>query len=471
MPKKEIIMFDKIIYQDRRNILKQRMESGLVLLLGHAESPVNFADNSYRFRQDSSFLYYSGIRHPDLALVLDCDTGQERLFGHDYSIDEIVWMGSQPSIALRAGESGIEGSMDLSHLKGVLGTAVKQGRPVHFLPPYRDHHKIRLMELMGAPLCAMEGMASLELIQAVVAQRLYKSDEEVAQIEKAVNTTVGMHATAITMALPGMTEARVAAEVERVARAFDHELSFPIIATINGQTLHNHYHGNILKEGQLFLLDAGAETAMGYAGDLTTTFPVAPTFTVRQRDVYEIVLAAQDKAVSLLAPGIPFKEIHFAACLELAKGMKDLGLMRGDMLSAVEAGAHAMFFPSGLGHLMGLDVHDMENLGEVWVGYDGEPKSDQFGLKSLRLARPLEEGFVLTVEPGIYFIPQLMDMWRSERRFAEFINYDALDEYRDFGGIRNEENYLITETGSRRLGKAKPRSVREVESLRAVAFG
>jgi len=465
------IMFNKNIYQDRRNVLRHRISTGLVLFLGHAESPVNFADNCYRFRQDSSFLYYTGISHPDLALVLDCDTGQECLFGHDYTMDEIVWMGPQPSIAQRAGQSGINGTMDIFHLKSVLETAVKQGRPVHFLPPYRDHHKIRLMELMGTPLCAMEGMASLELIQAVVAQRLYKSDEEVAQIESAVNTTVGMHATAITMALPGMTEARVAAEVERVAKAFDHELAFPIIATVNGQTLHNHDHCNVLKEGQLFLLDAGAETLMGYAGDLTTTFPVSPAFTNQQRDIYEIVLSAHDKAVSLLAPGTPFKEIHFAACLELAKGLKDLGLMKGDVASAVEAGAHAMFFPTGLGHLMGLDVHDMENLGEVWVGYDGEPKSDQFGLKALRLARALEEGFVLTIEPGIYFIPQLMDMWRSEGRFSEFINYDALEAYRAFGGIRNEENYLITKTGYRRLGKAKPRTVHEVESLRAVAFG
>ncbi|WP_084071581.1 aminopeptidase P family protein [Desulfocicer vacuolatum] len=464
-------MFDKNIYQDRRNILKKRVKNGLVLFLGHGESPVNFTDNCYRFRQDSTFLYYAGISHPDLALVLDCDTGQEYLFGRDYTMDEIVWMGARPSIARRGAQSGITNTLDMSHLKKVLSTAVKQGRPVHFLPPYRDHHKICLMELMGAPLCAMEGMASLELIQAVVAQRLYKSNEEVAEIESAVNTTVGMHATAVTTALPGMTEARVAAEVERVAKAFDHWLSFPIIATVNGQTLHNHDQSNMLREGQLFLLDAGAETAMGYAGDLTTTFPVSPAFTTQQRDIYEIVLAAQDKAVSLLAPGISFKEVHFAAALEIARGLKDLGLMKGDVAGAVEAGAHAMFFPTGLGHLMGLDVHDMENLGEVWVGYDGAPKSEQFGLKSLRLARPLEPGFTLTVEPGIYFIPQLMEMWQKEGRFSQFINYHALEAYTGFGGIRNEENYLITDKGSRRLGKAKPRTVREIESLRTVAFG
>jgi Xaa-Pro aminopeptidase len=463
-------MFDKGTYQDRRDALKKKVGRGVILLLGHGESPMNFADNCYRFRQDSTFLYYAGIRHPDLALLIDCDSGHEILFGDDYTIDQIVWTGPQPSISQRAEKSGISNTQPLAHLKEMLTSTRQQNRPVHFLPPYRHHHKLKLMELMGVPLCAMETMASQALIRAVVDQRIYKSDQEMAEIEKAVNTSVGMHATAMTSAMPGMTEGRVAAEVERVAKAFNHNLSFPIIATINGQTLHNHDHGNTLKEGQLFLLDAGAETAMGYAGDLSSTFPVAPTFTDNQRQVYEIVLKAHEKAVSMLKPGIPFKEVHLAACLEIARGMKDLGLMKGNMESAVEAGAHAMFFPCGLGHMMGLDVHDMENLGEEWVGYDHAPKSEQFGLKSLRLARTLEPGFVLTVEPGIYFIPELMDLWQSENRFTEFLNYDRLRAYRNFGGIRNEENYLITATGNRLLGKPKPKSVKEVESLRAVAF-
>jgi len=464
-------MFKKEIYQDRRNGLKKRIGRGIILLLGHADSPMNFADNSYRFRQDSSFLYYAGISHPDLALVMDCETGHEILFGNDYTIDEVVWMGPSPTISNRAANSGINDTQPLANLKEVLASATRKGRPVHFLPPYRDHHKISMMELMGVPLCSMDTMASLALIQAVVKQRSYKSDFEVIEIEKAVNTSVGMHATAMTTALPGMTEARVAAEVERVAKAFDHDLSFPIIATINGQTLHNHYHGNILQTGQLFLLDAGAETSMGYAGDLSSTFPVSPTFTEKQRQVYEIALAAHGKAIQMLAPGIEFREIHLAACLEIAKGMKDLGLMKGNMESAVEAGAHAMFFPCGLGHMMGLDVHDMENLGEDWVGYGELFRSEQFGLKSLRLARKLEKGFVLTIEPGIYFIPELMDLWRSKKRFMEFINYERLNDYRDFGGIRNEENFLITETFHRLLGKPKPKSVKEVENLRALAFG
>ena len=464
-------MFSKEIYQDRRNLLKTKVNRGIILLLGNSKTPINFKDNCYRFRQDSTFLYYAGISQPDLALVLDCDTGHEILFGNDYTIDQIVWMGQQPTIATKAAQTAIFDTQPRSNLKQVLDAAVNQGRPVHFLPPYGDHHKICLMELMGAPLCSMESMASLALIRSVVDQRIYKSDLEVAEIEKAVNTSVGMHATAMTFALPGMTEARVAAEVERVAKAFDHELAFATIATTKGQTLHNHDRSNTLELGQLFLLDAGAETAMGYAGDLSSTFPVAPTFTDKQRRIYEITLAAHEKAVSMLAPGVEFKEIHLGASLVIAQGMKELGLMKGNMEDAVKEGAHAMFFPCGLGHMMGLDVHDMENLGETWVGYDGTPKSQQFGLKSLRLARPLEPDFVLTVEPGIYFIPELMDLWKKENKFTEFIDYEQLNQYRDFGGIRNEENYLVTETGHRVLGKPKPKSVKEVESLRSVAFG
>lgn len=463
-------MFDKDIYQDRRKRLKTRVGRGIILFMGNSDSPVNFKDNCYPFRQDSTFLYYGGIRHPDLALVLDCDTGHEILFGNDFTIDQVVWMGAQPSIAALGCQTGVTDVQPLINLKLILDAALNQGRPVHFLPPYRDQHRIKLFELMGAPLRSMDNMASIALIRAVIDQRIYKSDMEVAQIEQAVNTSVGMHATAMTMALPGMTEARVAAEVERVAKAFDHTLAFPIIATVNGQTLHNHCHENTLKPGQLFLLDAGAENAMGYAGDLSSTFPVAPTFTEKQRQVYATVLAAQDRAVSMLAPGVSFKEIHLRASLEIAQGMKDLGLMRGNIEDAVGLGAHAMFFPCGLGHMMGLDVHDMENLGETFVGYDDQLKSEQFGLKSLRLARPLEPGFVLTVEPGVYFIPELMDLWEKEDRFKEFIDYERLGNYRDFGGIRNEENYLITATGYRTIGKQKPRTIKEVEGLRAVAF-
>jgi Xaa-Pro aminopeptidase len=276
-----------------------------------------------------------------------------------------------------------------------------------------------------------------------------------------------MHTAAMRMARPGMLESEIAAEVERIAVAAGGRISFPVIATVHGETLHNHYHGNTLADGDLFLLDAGAETALGYAGDLSSTFPISPTFSDRQRTIYEIQLAAYDAAVAKLAPGVTNREVHFTAARVITEGMKDLGLMKGDTDDALEAGAHAMFFPCGVGHMMGLDVHDMENLGEVHVGYGGEAKSTQFGLKSLRLGRELEPGFVITIEPGIYFVPQLMDLWRSQNHNAEFLDFDALDEWRDFGGIRNEEDYLITADGARRLGKAKPLTIDEIEALRA----
>jgi Xaa-Pro aminopeptidase len=309
--------------------------------------------------------------------------------------------------------------------------------------------------------------ASLEFIRAVIDQRAVKTEEEIAELDAAVDVSVEMHRAAMAMARPGMLESEIAAEVERVAVAAGGRPSFPVIATVHGETLHNHFHGNTLTEGDLFLLDCGAETAMGYAGDLSSTFPVSPHFSDRQRLIYEMQLTSYEKAISMLAPGTTNRDVHFAAARVIAEGMKELGLMRGNIDDALEAGAHAMFFPCGVGHMMGLDVHDMENLGEVYVGYDGQPKSTQFGLKSLRLGRELEPGFVITVEPGIYFIPQLMDLWRSENHCSEFLDFEALDQWRDFGGIRNEEDYLITADGARRLGKAKPLTIDEVEALRS----
>ncbi|MCW9078524.1 MAG: M24B family metallopeptidase, partial [Gammaproteobacteria bacterium] len=326
---------------------------------------------------------------------------------------------------------------------------------------------VLLHEMLGVPLREAAEKASLEFICAVVDQRSIKSDEEIVELDRAVDTSVEMHLAAMRMARPGMLESEIAAEVEHVAVAAGGRISFPVIATIHGETLHNHDHGNTLSDGDLFLLDAGAETAMGYAGDLSSTFPVSPTFSERQRTIYELQLAAYDAAVSMLGPGVPNRDVHFAAARVIADGMKGLGLMKGDIDEALAAGAHAMFFPCGVGHMMGLDVHDMEDLGEVHVGYGGEAKSTQFGLKSLRLARELEPGFVITIEPGIYFVPQLMDLWRSQNHCAEFLDFDALERWRGFGGVRNEEDYLITTDGARRLGKAKPLTIDEIEVLRS----
>ena len=459
-------MFNKQIYIQRRKTLIEKIGSGLVLLLGNDESPMNYADNGYHFRQDSSFLYYFGIDFPGLTGVIDVDNNQQIIFGNDFSIDDIVWMGPQTSMAERTLEAGIEKTLSTSELPKMLHEAQKKGREIHFLPPYRPENILKLQQLLFLHTETIQSKASLKLIKAVVSQREIKSLEEIIEIENAVNLSVDMHMGAMQFARPGMTEAQVAARVYEIAHAANCEISFPIIATINGQTLHNHYHGNVLKSGDLFLLDAGAESEMHYAGDLSSTFPVDLTFTAQQKVLYEMSLKAHQAAIDQLAPGVAFRQAHLAACRSIATSMKELGLMKGNVEDAVAQGAHALFMPCGTGHMMGLDVHDMENLGEVWVGYDGEPKSTQFGLKSLRLAKTLKPGHVFTIEPGIYFIPELMDKWQAEGKFNEFINWTEVRKFRTFGGIRNEEDFLITANGVQRLGKPKPKTVEEVESMR-----
>ena len=457
-------MFPKETYLKRRKKLKETVGSGLILLLGNDESPMNYADNTFHFRQDSSYLYFLGMNHPNLAGILDCDSGEEWIFGNDYTIDDFVWMGPQPTIAAQAEKFGISKTAPIIELTNRLKIAKNDGRKIHFLPPYRPENKIKLFEWLGLLPSEQQKMSSLELTKAVINQRNYKTDEEVEEIIKAANTSVDMHTLAMRMAKPGVSEAKITAAVQEVAVAAGGQTSFPIIATINGQTLHNHYHGNILSDGDLFLLDAGAETEMGYCADLSSTVAVNGKFSPKQKEIYEICLASHNTAIEMLKPGIMFKEVYFESARVIVRGLKDLGIMKGNVDDAIVNGAHAMFFPCGLGHMMGLDVHDMEDLGEVHVGYDGEPKSTQFGIKSLRLGRKLEPGFVLTIEPGIYFIPELIDKWKATNNNAEFYNFDKIEEYRSFNGLRNEENFLITETGHKLLGKTKPKTVEDVEA-------
>jgi len=459
-------MFDKETYIQRRKVLNETIGSGLILLLGNEESPMNYADNGYHFRQDSSFLYYFGIDFPGLAGVIDVENQRQIIFGDDYTIDDIVWMGSQPTIKERVSFGGINESLPLSELSKLISTAQQKGREIHFLPPYRPENKLKLQQLISLHPDEISSKSSLKLIRAVVSQREIKTSEEIVEIERGVNLSVDMHVGAMQLVRPGMTEAQIAARVYEIAHAADCEISFPIIATINGQTLHNHYHGNVLKRGDLFLLDAGAETGKHYAGDLSSTFPVDVIFTNQQKVIYEMSLKAHHAAIDQLAPGAPFLKAHLAACHSIAESMKELGLLKGNMEDAVEQGVHALFFPCGTGHMLGLDVHDMEDLGEVWVGYDGKPKSTQFGLKSLRLAKTLKPGHVFTIEPGIYFIPELMDKWQSEGRFKEYINWTEVQKYRNFGGIRNEEDFTITQDGVQRLGKMKPKTEEELDSVR-----
>lgn len=464
-------MFKPQTYIQRRKVLAEKTGSGLILLLGNDESPMNYADNGYHFRQDSTFLYYFGIDFPGLAALINVDSGQEIIFGNDYTIDDIVWMGPQPTITDRAAQSGVEKVLPLSELYKVVQAATLRSMEIHFLPPYRAEHKLQLQALLDLQPEQFAAKSSLKLIRAVVSQREIKTTEEIAEIERAVDLSVDMHVAAMQIARPGMTEAQIAARVYEIAHAANCEISFPIIATINGQTLHNHYHGNVLKSGDLFLLDAGAEVESHYAGDLSSTFPVDAAFTAQQKLIYKMSLEAHSAAINALVLNSPFRNAHLAACRSITENMKSLGLLKGSTNDIISNGVHALFLPCGTGHMMGLDVHDMENLGEVWVGYDGEPKSTQFGLKSLRFAKPLKAGHVFTIEPGIYFIPDLMDKWQAEGYFNDFVNWNEVQKFRNFGGIRNEEDYMMTENGAQRLGtKLKPKTVEEVEAIRRAAF-
>ena len=459
-------MFSKETYIARRKALKEKVGSGLLLFLGNNLTGMNYADNTYHFRQDSTFLYFFASDYEGLAAVIDIDNDKEIIFGNELTIDDIVWTGIQPTIKEKSERVGIEEIRPMADLATYVKTAQGKGQKVHFLPPYRGEHQVWLQELLGINPAEQAVSSSLEFIKAVVAQRNYKSEEEIAQIEEAVNVSVDMHCAAMRAVRPGTTEAEIVAVVQAEAQKHNFNLSFPVIATVNGQTLHNHAYGTTpLKEGQMFLLDSGCENAMHYAGDLTTTMPVGKQFTEQQRTVCNILRRAHLTALDNIKPGIEYREVHKLVLTEIAKGMIDLGLMKGDPVEATIKGATCMFMPHGLGHMMGLDVHDMENLGEVNVGYEeGRTKSPLFGWKSLRLAKALEPGFVFTVEPGIYFIPDLIDKWRAEKQFTDFICYDKLDAWKTFGGMRGEEDYYVFEGGARRLGKYKPMSPEEIEA-------
>lgn len=454
----------KETYASRRAELQRRLGSGLLLFLGNNEVGMNYADNTYHFRQDSTFLYYFGLDFSGLAAVIDIEEDRTIVFGNELTIDDIVWTGIQPTLSEKCRMVGVETSQPLSALKGYLEQSKHKGQPLHFLPPYRGDHQVWLQELTGIAPAAQPSSASVPLIKAIVDMRNHKSEDELEEIERAIDISAEMHLTAYRMARPGVEESEIAAAVAAVATRHGETLAFPTIATTQGQVLHNHGFIHTLHAGELFLLDAGAETKFHYAGDLSSTMPVSDQFSSRQAEIYEIHLSSFWAAVDCLHPGTPFRTAHIAAATKIAEGMKSLGLMKGDPAEAAEIGAYALFFPCGLGHMMGLDVHDMENLGEQYVGYsDDMVKSTQFGFKSLRLARSLEPGFVFTVEPGIYFIPELIDRWKSEKRFEDFICYDKLDSWRDFTGLRNELNYVITADGARLLGKVKkPMSIAEV---------
>jgi Xaa-Pro aminopeptidase len=460
-------MFSSHTYKERRSKLKSLVGSGMIILPGNEEVGMNYHDNVYHFRQDSSFLYYTGIDRFNLFFVIDIDNDSEILFGDDLTVDQVIWTGPVDTLSYIASKSEIINVQPYSRISEVLKTAVRHKQQIHFLYPYRSEMVIKLSEWLNIPWHSLRERTSLSLTRAIIAQRSYKSHEEVVELDNAVDLTSAMQLKAIQLSQPGIKEYAIAGQLEGVAISEGGQLSFPTILTVNGQYLHIHAGSNVLKEGQMVLCDCGAESCMHYAGDMTRTFPVNKRFTDQQRGLYEIVLNAQESAVAALRPGILFKDVHFLACVKLAEGLKQVGLLKGDMKEAVSLGVHTLFFQCGLGHMLGLDVHDMENLGEEYVGYtETIKKSTEFGWRSLRLGRKLEEGFVVTIEPGIYIVPELIDLWQSQQKHKDFINYAKVNSLRSFGGIRIEEDYFISASGSRLLGKPFAKTVHEIEALK-----
>lgn len=459
-------MFKSDVYVKRRDELRKKMKTGLALFIGNVESPLNYPANTYHFRQDSDFLYYFGLDLPGFAGLLDFDSGKDKIFGNDFDMDDIVWMGPQPTVKELALKCGVTITVPMAKLEETIKDAVSKRRKVHFLPPYRGETKMTLGSLLKENPCQMKTLASGDLIKAVISMRSIKEKAEIEEIERAIEIAYEMHVTAMKMCRPGVKEQDIFGTIEGIALAKGGGTSFPIILSMNGQTLHNHAHGNLLKKGKMMVTDAGAETNMHYSSDITRTTPVGGKFSSMQKEIYEIVLKANTEAIKATRPGISNRDVHFMACRIIASGLKDLGLMKGDVDEAVAAGAHALFMPHGLGHMMGLDVHDMEALGENNIGYDSDVKrSDQFGLAFLRFALPYQPGHVFTIEPGCYFIPELIELWKSENMFKDFINYSKIDKYMPIGGIRIEDDVLITEKGHKLLGKPIPKTVKEIESV------
>lgn len=462
-------MFSKEVYVNRRNVLRSKMESGLLLFLGTSEAAVNYPGNTYKYRQDSTFNYYFGLTDPDFAAIMDIESGEEIIFGNDVDIDDIIWMGPQPLVSDKAASVGVSKSMPFGNLEKVVSEAKAKGRKIHFLPPYRYRNMILLNKMLGVGFDEMKSAASEEFIKAVVSMRLIKEQCEIEEIDKACNIGYAMHYTAMKMAKLGMVEQQLVGVMEGIAASEGLMPSFPIILSQNGETLHNHTHHQILTEGRMIVIDAGAETNSNYTSDFTRTIPCSGKFTQKQKDIYDIVSAGNDLALAMARPGITYTEVHQAVSRLMAQGLVNLGLLKGDVDEIVAAGAHSLFMPHGLGHNMGMDVHDMEDLGENYVGYDDKYKrSTQFGLGSLRMGKMLEPGHVITDEPGIYFIPALIEKWKNEGINTRFVNFPLLEKYYDFGGIRIEDDLLITEKGCRLLGsKRLPHTTEEVEAAMA----
>ena len=463
-------MFSKEIYVKRRELLRERVSrGGIILLPGNSDPSRNYPDNCYHFRQDSNFLYFFGLQNPDMVGLLDIEAGEDWLFCDDLSMDDIIWTGPQPTVKELGERCGISNTAPLAALQEKLSMAIKRGRHIHFLPPYRGDNKLKLCRWLGLSPDMIADRISIELAIAVVSLRDKKSPEEIREIEDACEIGYLMHTTAMKMCRPGAKEREIAGAIEGIALQYGEGVSFSSIVTQHGETLHNHNYNGILESGRMLLVDAGAENIMNYCSDFTRTYPVNGRFSPMQRDIYNIVLAANTHAFNIAAPGMLYKDVHLAAVKVIIEGLISLGLVKGNADDAVANGVHALFMPHGLGHLMGLDVHDMEDIGEKYVGYDLETeRSSQLGVSNLRMARRLQVGMVMTDEPGIYFIPAYIAKWKAEGINRDFINFDKLEPYMNFGGIRIEDDLLITETGNRILGKRRiPVTIDEIENFMA----
>lgn len=461
------MLFSKSTYVERRNELKKLVGSGLIVLFGNNDSPANYPSNTYKFRQDSSFLYYFGLHRNGLVGVIDVDNDREYLVGDEIDIEDIVWYGSVTSVAEMAEMTGVARTAAMRELPAIVESAKAQGEEVHLLPPYRFDNQIQIMDLLGIHPSQQKAAASLKLIAAVVKMRTTKTEEEIAELERAAEIGYEMHTTAMRLCRPGITEQYIGGMVDGIANAYGCMVSFQTIATQHGEVMHGNPSPAKLEAGRLMLVDAGAETNENYCSDNTRTTPVSGVFTQKQKDIYNIVVECHDHVLEVAKPGVKWWDVHFAVCRIITERLQQLGLMKGDVEESLKAGAHAMFLPHGLGHSMGMDVHDMEGLGQVYVGFDDEVRpSTQFGTNALRFGRRLQKGFVITDEPGIYFIPALIDDWKKNGTNAQFLNFDKIDEYRDFGGIRIEDDVLITDEGCRFIGSKRiPYHVEDVEEF------
>lgn len=461
------VMFEADVYKVRREILASKVKNGLILLLGNTEVGMNYKDNTYKFRQDSSFLYFFGINLANYAAVIDVDARESIIYADDLSMDDIVWTGPQPTVSDLAKQVGIDKSRKTSILYDVLRKAKMQKRTIHFLPPYRGENQVWLETLLGIAPDVQKSFASLELIRAIISMRSAKESREIEEIERACDIGSEMHRAAMTHCKPKVSEQSIAGLLDGIALIGGGQISFPTILSQHGETMHNPYHKGILTAGRLMLTDAGAETEMNYCSDFTRTIPVNGKYSPRQRDIYQAVLDCHNLVPIIAKPGVTWMSVHFAICKLLTERLHDLGLMKGNVEDSVKNGAHALFLPHGLGHMMGLDVHDMENLGQIYVGYDDEVHPiDQFGTSALRMGRRLQEGFIVTDEPGCYFIPELIAQWKAKKTNSEYLNFDAIEKYLDFGGIRIEDDVLIKKEGCRFLGKHRaPIEINDIESF------